>query len=222
MSWKDYFYFQKRDKVAIIFLLILITISGGVYIATKPSIRAEAKSLPLETTTKSESFTENTEHIQNEGNKENKERIERRTPEYTYQEKLKKGETIELNSADTSDLKMIPGIGTGFANKIVKYRNALGGYISISQLTEVWGLDDDLYNKITPYITIVPANKKVKINSDDFKTLNKHPYISYQQAQVIIDIRERKGLIESIERLSLLDEFTDSNIKQLKPYISFD
>lgn len=222
MNWKDYFYFQKRDKVAIILLLILIVMSGGVYIATRPITKEEPESLTIETTIKPDSHAETTAQSQYHENKEVKEHIEQKTPKYPYQEKLKAGETIELNSADTSALKKIPGIGTGFANKIIKYRNSLGGYINISQLKEVLGLDDDLYNKITPYITIIPKSKKIKINSDDFNILNKHPYISYKQAQVITDIRERKGKIESIQRLSLLDEFTVDNIEQLKPYLSFD
>jgi len=135
---------------------------------------------------------------------------------------LKPGETIELNSADTTDLKKIPKIGSGFAGRIVKYRESLGGYFYIDQLKEVWGMDDYLYADIRPYITLEPGIKKLKINSASFEQLNKHPYISYKQAQVIIDLRERKGNLNSLSRLSLLDEFTQKDIERLRLYLSFD
>lgn len=83
-------------------------------------------------------------------------------------------------------------------------------------------MDDILYSKIIPYITLEPIVTKLKVNTVDFKTLNQHPYIGYKQAQVIINIRERKGNIESINRLALLDEFKPSDIKRLTPYLSFD
>ncbi|MBK5719293.1 helix-hairpin-helix domain-containing protein [Dysgonomonas sp. Marseille-P4677] len=219
MGWKDYFYFQKRDKTAIILLLILIVLSCGIYIVTKPDNKEKVK---LNTESKHNSDVQPDVQTQKDEIKNIKERIEPKQSRYPYQEKLKPGETIELNSADTSNLKKVPGIGIGFANKIVKYRSSLGGYVDIAQLKEVWGMDDDLYNKITPYITIIPKAKMIKINSADFQELNKHPYINYKQAQIITDIRERKGKIESIQRLTLLEEFTEKDITQLKPYLTFD
>lgn len=224
MSWKDYFYFQKRDKVAIILLLILIVMSGGIYIATRPVsvIKKESEISTIDTAGKFNTNNQQTTPTQDEKGDEPEKSFNPKQTKYPYQEKLKNGETIELNSSDTSALKKIPGIGTGFANKIVRYRNALGGYISITQLKEVWGLDNDLYDKIEPYITITPKVKKIRVNTDDFQSLNKHPYISYKQAQIITDIRERKGHIESLQRLSLLDEFTEVDIEKLRPYLSFD
>ena len=224
MSWKDYFYFQKRDKVAIILLLILIVMSGGIYIATRHTsvIQKESEISTIDTAGKFNTNNQQTTPTQDEKGNEPEKSFNPKQTKYPYQEKLKNGETIELNSSDTSALKKIPGIGTGFANKIVRYRNALGGYISITQLKEVWGLDNDLYDKIEPYITITPKVKKIRVNTDDFQSLNKHPYISYKQAQIITDIRERKGHIESLQRLSLLDEFTEADIEKLRPYLSFD
>jgi DNA uptake protein ComE-like DNA-binding protein len=68
----------------------------------------------------------------------------------------------------------------------------------------------------------VPDVEKVRINTADFEELNKHPYISYKQAKVITDIRERKGDIESVSRLSLLEEFTANDIRRLTPYLLFN
>lgn len=216
MNWKDYFYFEKRDRYAIILLLILITICGILYILTRkdstlypPEESAYQKQLDkFQSNLKEKQQTDSTEYIY--------------PILHQYTSKLKPGETIELNSADTTDLKKIPGIGTSYANRIVKYRNSLGGYVAVSQLSEVWGLDTDLYQKITPYITIKRKTKKIKINQCSSEELRKHPYINYKQAKVITDLRMRKGNITSINRLSLLDEFSDSDIRRLEAYISFE
>lgn len=226
MSWKNYFYFQKRDKIAIIILLTLIVISGVIYIITKPSpkrndsesisnLEKEFNEFQSQLTDKDTADGYDNRISKNDNLKDN-------YIKYPYQEKLKQGETVELNKADTSELKKIPGIGSGYANKIVKYRNLLGGYVNIDQLKEVWGIDDTLFEKITPYITIEPEAIRIKINSTTFQELNKHPYITYKQAKVIIDIRERKGKIESMNRLSLLEEFIDADINRLTPYLAFD
>ncbi|WP_029903308.1 helix-hairpin-helix domain-containing protein [Prevotella sp. 10(H)] len=216
MCLKDYFYFQKRDRLAILLLLILIVLSGIIYILTKPAPKAE------------DNLTETQEASFINTKKENTKTANRKIQNtqkplaYSYQEKLKTGETIELNSADTTALKKIPGIGTAYASRIVKYRNLLGGYADITQLQEVWGIDEGLYNKITPYLTIEPKTNTIRINHLSIKELMRHPYIDYKQAKAIADIRERKGKIESVNRLSLLDEFCEEDIKRLNPYLSFD
>lgn len=140
---------------------------------------------------------------------------------YIPPKKLKAGEVIELNEADTMQLKMIPNVGSGYANRIIKYRNLLGGYNRLEQLKEVWGMDEYLYEKIIPYMVLKIRNGKMRINEASFQELNKHPYIDYKQAKIIVDIRERKGPIESMERLALLEEFSEKDLQRLSPYLSF-
>jgi competence ComEA-like helix-hairpin-helix protein len=217
MNWKDYFYFQKRDRIAIILLFVLIVLSGAIYTLTGPRQSIDKEEVGISSTPLKTNISPVDKVANNISEQDKKKPLN-----YTYQEKLKTGETIELNTADTASLKKIPGIGTGFANRIVKYRNLLGGFADIAQLKEVWGLDNELYDRIMSHVTLVPQVKKVKINSADFAELNKHPYIDYRQAKVIIDIRKRKGCIESLKRLSLLEEFTDDDIKKLTPYLSFN
>lgn len=227
MSWKDYLYIQKGDRIAIILLLVLIVVSGGIYILTSPSNKNTQIENP-DYEKKFEAFLSDLKDIDSTTITSETDYIYKSEtgktdyPRYTYQEKLKSGETVEINSADTSELKKIPGIGSSFSNRIVKYHNLLGGYASLNQLTEVYGMNEELYNKIIPYLTILPKIKKIRVNDTSFEVLNRHPYISYKQAKVIIDICERKGKIESMNRLSLLEEFTDKDIKRLTPYLSFE
>lgn len=219
MSWKNYFYFQRRDKVAILILLLLITISGAIFIATKPS---PARKDSIETSDLGKKFNEFQAQLSEKETTIKNKQSDKNYIKYPYQEKLKQGETIALNKADTSELKKIPGIGSAYANRIVKYRNLLGGYADISQLKEIWGMDDERYDKITPYITIDRKVKQIQINFATFQELNKHPYVNYEQAKIIVDIRERKGKIESMNRLALLEEFAGNDIERLTPYFDFN
>lgn len=205
-SWKDYLYFTKGEKRAIIILLLVICVLGVAYFLTKPPKKLIAEQTP-ELIAEFEEFRSSLQEIPTVN---------------PYTPKLTTGETIELNSADTTILKKIPGIGSSYASRIVKYRASLGGFSSKNQLKEVWGMTSELYEGITPYITLERKIKRIRINSLSLDELRKHPYINYKQAKVIVDIRTRKGNIKSINRLALLDEFTEKDIKRLSPYLSFE
>lgn len=208
MGWKDYFYFEKRDKNSIILLLILIVMSAIIYVLLQNNthyINPEQELI-----------------YQNEFNSLQGELSDKKQNPAYHTTKLIYGKTIELNKSDTTELKKIPGIGSVFANRIVKYRNSLGGYVSAEQLKEVWGIDEELYNKIQMYLTVESNPQKLKVNKLGLDQLKSHPYINYKQAKVIIDLRERKRNLTSINRLALLEEFTQEDIERLKPYLSFD
>lgn len=216
MNWKDYFYFERRDRNTVILLLLVLIVSGLIYYVTRTDDT-------LYSPDESEYQKQLDDFLLNLNDKDQSDSVKVKYPIIQkYSQKLKVGEMIELNSADTTQLKKIPGIGSSFANRIVKYRNLLGGYISLSQLREVWGVDQSLYTKIKPYISLKIKVTKVKINQMSAQELRKHPYINYQQAKIITDLRQRKGNITSLSRLSLLDEFTEKDIKRLEYYLSFD
>lgn len=111
---------------------------------------------------------------------------------------------VDLNTADTTLLKRLPGIGSSFAKRIVEYREKLGGYCETVQLLEVYRMDTARYNEIKDYVKIgslfVP--NKLKINSDSFKILLKHPYLEYDDVKKIVNYREQKGMIASWEQLT--------------------
>ena len=136
-------------------------------------------------------------------------------------EKLSLGQVISLNEGDTSVWKKIPGIGSSYSSRIIKYKNLLGGYVNKEQLLEVYGIDNDLYVKISPFIQEDSNYTKVKINELEFKELLKHPYLNYKQVQVIVNLRQKKGDIISVNELSMLDEFTSEDIIRLDPYLDF-
>lgn len=111
---------------------------------------------------------------------------------------------VDLNTADTTLLKKLPGIGSSFAKRIVEYREKLGGYCESEQLLEVYKMDTTRYEGIKDFVkidsTFVP--NKLKINSDAFKTLVKHPYLEYEDVKNIVNHREQKGMIASWGQLT--------------------
>ncbi|MFA6838098.1 MAG: helix-hairpin-helix domain-containing protein [Dysgonamonadaceae bacterium] len=140
---------------------------------------------------------------------------------YLKQEKFTANERINLNETDTSEWKKIPGIGSSYASRIVKYRNLLGGFVSVEQLREVYGIDNELFSKIATFVQPDSSFQKIEINRQDFKELNRHPYLSYKQVQAIMDLRKRNGQVQSIDELAMLEEFTSDDLLKLSPYLEF-
>jgi len=127
---------------------------------------------------------------------------------------------IELNSADSASLVSLNGIGAGYAKRILKYRSMLGGYTSVDQLKEVYGFTEDLYEEIKSNFNVdARAIKKINLNKDDFKILNKHPYLTYEITKTIFDWRRKT----TINPTNLKDILNDPSLYQkLLPYLAFD
>ena len=130
-------------------------------------------------------------------------------------------EFINLNSADTTELKSLPGIGSFFAKNIVDYREKLGGFIDKKQLLEVYRLDSSIFEIIMPYINIDSVSiRKIRINHDDFKTILSHPYIEYEDVKKIVNYRETKGLITNWEQYKKVVTRDDIE-ERLRLYLEF-
>lgn len=193
MGWKNYFYFDRRDRNAILLILVFIIISILVYIC----LYKQGSTSVI---------------VQNE----NALAIDSIKPS-----KLAVGEVVNLNLSDTTMLMRVPGIGSSYANRIVKYRELLGGYVSLVQLKEVWGVDNEMFDQINSYFIVEGEPRPIRVNHSDYNTLIKHPYLNKEQVKVILDLSKRKRNLASIKRLSLLEEFSKEDIKRLEPYLSF-
>ena len=127
---------------------------------------------------------------------------------------------IEINSADTTKWKMLNGIGSKLAARIVNFRNKLGGFYSIDQVGETYGVPDSTFQKIKSKLKINPQLlKKLDINTAGFDELNAHPYISYNLAKLIVNYRTTNGSIKSFNELELLVKETKDVFDKLKHYI---
>lgn len=135
--------------------------------------------------------------------------------------KIDKDQRVALNTADTTTLKKVPGIGSYFARQIVNYRNKLGGYYRIQQLMEI----EDFPEESLTYFTLTPSEiekiQHININQLTLNQLKRHPYINYYMARAITDYRRLKGPIQRLDDLNILKDFTPSVIERLKPYIVY-
>ena len=137
---------------------------------------------------------------------------------FPRQEKLKVGQTIDINTADTTQLKMIPGIASKRAAKIVAYRNKLGAFVSTEQAMEAVEMPDSVLKYMT--LSSLPV-QKINVNKLSVQRLMNHPYLNFYQAKAINEYRRNHGELHSIEELSRLESFKPTDIDRLRPYVEF-
>ncbi len=131
--------------------------------------------------------------------------------------------TIELNTADTTLLKKLQGIGSVLSLRIIKYRELLGGYFSVEQLQEVYGISDSLFRQIKPYLKADTTSiKKIQVNKAVMQQLSRHPYIGEYMAQAILAYRKSCGTIKSFDEFVTNKIIPASKQEKLKPYFSFE
>jgi competence protein ComEA len=129
--------------------------------------------------------------------------------------------TIDINSADTATLMQIRGIGEVLSRRIIRYRDILGGYSDLQQLREVYGIDEERFNEILPYLSADTLNLiRINVNTDEFRLILRHPYLDFQQVSQLFRLRDNQ-LIVSPRDLLQLPAFSETDIKRLRPYLSF-
>ena len=126
---------------------------------------------------------------------------------------------VELNSADSISLEKLPGIGKTLAKRIVKYRDLVGGFYSVDQLKEVYGLNESTFGEIRSKLKIDKALlKKIDLNFADNNELARHPYIKKALAGRIVKFRSRYGSINDFSVLKDSMILTSEEYERLKPY----
>jgi DNA uptake protein ComE-like DNA-binding protein len=130
---------------------------------------------------------------------------------------------VDLNDSDTTGYKLLRGIGSVYASRIIKYRLMLGGFVETKQLTEVYGVSDSLVNSFIDQLVIKESfrPKQLKINLSTFKELLAHPYISYEQAGDILNTKSKYGKFKKDSDLMNLNSFSEIELKKLQPYLAY-
>ena len=109
---------------------------------------------------------------------------------------------VEINKADTAELRQIKGIGPAFASRIVNYREKLGGYFDKSQLLEIFGMDTARFAQISGNIEIDRSQiRKINLNKAGYKEMLAHPYLENYIVKAIFEYKETKGKFRSVEEL---------------------
>lgn len=226
------FYFNRTERLGVITLigLLIIIVAGGYFFLPESK---EDSTRPIAVDSLAYWFSEK-EPIKQKGQKnqafhypeKKKEKVNLFLPDDSVQkpryERVKKypaGTIVNLNQADTCELKRIPGIGSYTARLIVNYRTRLGGYHHIGQLREI-NLNDTI---LSSWFSIdTSAISRINLNEANFNQLQRHPYISYNQARIVINHRKKHGSLRNWKELSLYDEFPNDELNRLLPYICFE
>jgi len=129
---------------------------------------------------------------------------------------------MDINTADTTVLQQLKGVGTVSANRIARYRNQLGGFYSVRQLEEIKGLYPEVLIRLQSLLKVDTTQiVKINVNKSSLEKLKAHPYLSFYQAKVIVELRKARSGIKNIQELAEFKEFTPVDLNRLHWYLTF-
>jgi len=135
--------------------------------------------------------------------------------------KLRPGQQLELNSADTLDLRRLRGVGAATARRIADYRRRLGGFLRTEQLLEVYGMDTLTYEVVLKYITLDTVSvKSLDVNGLDLEALADHPYVGWNLAKKIVAFRRQHGPFGKGEEVLKNLALDSTDRRRLAPYLA--
>lgn len=216
---KDHFYFSRNDRIVALVLLSVIIILNIISNPWNPPVPDESvytdslvqvpdtfrRTVYIRDTVRRKWYVWDTVTVQ--------------VKSVRYAAKSRPLEPLDLNTLDSTGLVQLPGIGPATAIKIIRYRERLGGYTQISQLTEIEGLPDSLMKWFI--ITDTVPIRKVPVNKATLTELRRHPYLDFYQARAIVEFRNERGMIKGPGQLSFMEEFSAQDLDRLIPYLDF-
>ncbi len=128
---------------------------------------------------------------------------------------------FDINTADTTQLIALKGIGSKMASRIISQRDGLGGFLSAEQYKDIYGMDSINLAELTLYGQIRSAVRKTPLNTASAADLDRFPFLSRRQAEVIVNYRNQHGAFPSIEALKAVKVLDARTIDKLTPYLSF-
>jgi competence ComEA-like helix-hairpin-helix protein len=149
--------------------------------------------------------------------------FENREPFQKFERPERKPVIVDINLADTSAFIALPGIGSKLAGRVIAFREKLGGFDSVEQVKEVYGLADSVFQKIRAFLVQGENNlRKININTATEDELKAHPYIRYPLARPIVAYRNTHGPFKSVEDLKNVMAVTAEVFEKIKPYLSME
>ena len=127
---------------------------------------------------------------------------------FAFKRSPKKLVPVDINKADTTEWIALPGIGNRLAQRIINFREKLGGFYSVAQVGETYGLPDSTFQKIKPMLLCDQRDvRTININTAGEDLLKQHPYIRWNIAKAIVLYRQQHGpfvTLESLDRIALI------------------
>jgi DNA uptake protein ComE-like DNA-binding protein len=231
LNWKKAFTFSRSEKrgLLILTMLLILSVTGRIiyfrfipptkFIFQIPTGWSLADSLDIEMQFDSNYATSKyySRNFAYGGRSARKSYGIDSVPVHSYNAPFKRSRMVELNTADTIELKGLPSIGPWLARKIVEYREKLGGFYSKEQLLEVYRLTPGKLDTIAPFLLIdTSLVKRIPVNLVNLDELLNHPYMSRSQAKGLLAYREKHGpfgRIEDIRKCLLIDEKTFEKVR---------
>ena len=231
LSWRDAFTFSRSERRGffLLTLVLVLTIAARVVYFRCISPSKIVFRIPNEWLIADSVYVDSKIKVQNAPSRffdksdESKGRFTRNTyrfdtvPVGAYSAPFKRSRIIELNTADTLELRGLPSIGPWLARKIVEYRERLGGFYSSDQLLEVYRLTPGKLDTIAPFL-VIDTNmvRRIDINNIQLEELLTHPYLSRSQAKGLLAYRQKHGAfdhISEIRKCLLIDEKTFEKVR---------
>ncbi|TWI03349.1 DNA uptake protein ComE-like DNA-binding protein [Flavobacterium tiangeerense] len=148
---------------------------------------------------------------------------EYKNQEYQAFAKKEKVSVLDINQADKEGLMKVYGIGDAISTRILKQKETLGGFVSMEQMDEIWGLSPEVLEKLNIHFKVgtLPNIKKVDINNASLKELSTFHYFRYALAKEIVTYRSMNGNIKNIEDLTKIKGFPVDKAKIIALYLDF-
>ncbi len=207
--FRNWFGYTRRERRATYILLIIILMVTGVrYIFPEKTISVEE--LSADFTYSSDNGKTLNEDITNTLKQDRVIRYNQRKP------------LLDINTCDSASLEALPGIGPVLSARIVKYRNLLGGYVSVSQLKEVYGLTEETYDLVAGRVFADTTKvRKIHINRAEYKDLIRLPYFERYEVTAILKYRGFKGRISGMRDLIENKLIAVEKSDKIEPYLDF-
>jgi competence protein ComEA len=129
--------------------------------------------------------------------------------------------TIDINESEADDWQKLKGIGPSYAQRIIRFREALGGFVTVDQVAQAYQLPDSTFQQIKPFLKASPIYRKLPINEADAASLKAHPYLNWKQARAIANYRLQHGDYQRAEDLKKVKLLPPELVERLEPYLEF-
>ncbi|WP_426091090.1 ComEA family DNA-binding protein [Flavobacterium sp. DSR3-2] len=131
---------------------------------------------------------------------------------------------IDINQATKEDLVKIYGIGEAISVRILKQKETLGGFVSMEQMQDIWGLSPEVIENLITHFKVlaVPRFKKIEVNNASLRELSQFHYFRYALAKEIVTYRSMNGNIKNIEDLTKIKGFPVDKANIIGLYLDFN
>jgi competence protein ComEA len=141
--------------------------------------------------------------------------------EVKYEKAEKKIAIVNINDADTNAFIALPGIGNRLSNRIINFRDKLGGFYSVDQVSETYGLSDSTFQLVKKYLVLGSGEvRKISINKATKEEMKQHPYIRWKIANAIEQYRTQHGPFNSLDDLKKINIIDDAVFDKIVHYLT--